>query len=72
MKLEIYRRADGKWAWRLKAGNGQVVATDGGQGYENLGDVADITREIFSGSAVEVTLYPQRPTLGEGSVEIVE
>jgi uncharacterized protein YegP (UPF0339 family) len=35
MKIEIYQRADGKWAWRVRASNGQVVATDGGQGYEN-------------------------------------
>ncbi len=34
-KLEIYRRADRKWAWRLKADNGFIVATDGGQGYED-------------------------------------
>ena len=31
---EIYKRTDGKWAFRVKASNGQVVATDGGQGYE--------------------------------------
>lgn len=34
-KLEIYRRVDRKWAWRLRADNGYIVATDGGQGYEN-------------------------------------
>lgn len=33
MKLEIYRRADGLYAWRLKAANGRIIATDGGQGY---------------------------------------
>ncbi|MGI0521797.1 YegP family protein [Microbacterium maritypicum] len=31
----IYKRADGNWAWRLKADNGQIIATDGGQGYES-------------------------------------
>jgi len=34
----LYRRADGLWAWRLTADNGEIVATDGGQGYENEGD----------------------------------
>jgi len=29
-----YQRHDRKWAWRIKATNGQIVATDGGQGYE--------------------------------------
>lgn len=32
-KGEVYKRADGKWAFRVKASNGQIVATDGGQGY---------------------------------------
>lgn len=32
--VELYRRKDKKWAWRRKdAHNGEVVATDGGQGY---------------------------------------
>ena len=35
-KREVYERADGKWGWRVKADNGQVVATDGNQGYESL------------------------------------
>ncbi|WP_248240578.1 YegP family protein [Microbacterium kunmingense] len=34
-EFEVYQRADGKWAWRLKAANGEIVATDGGQGYEH-------------------------------------
>jgi uncharacterized protein YegP (UPF0339 family) len=34
----LYKRSDGKWAWRLEADNGRVIATDGGQGYENEGD----------------------------------
>lgn len=34
-KLEVYTREDRKWAWRLKADNGFIVATDGGQGYED-------------------------------------
>ncbi len=28
---ELYKRRDGKWAFRVKASNGQIVAT--GQGY---------------------------------------
>ena len=35
-KREVYERADGKWGWRVKADNGQVVANDGNQGYESL------------------------------------
>ena len=32
---EVYKRTDGKFAFRVKASNGEVVATDGGQGYSN-------------------------------------
>lgn len=33
MKVQVYRREDGKWDWRAKARNGRIVATSGGQGY---------------------------------------
>lgn len=36
--LHCYKRSDKKWAWRLTADNGAVIATDGGQGYENYRD----------------------------------
>ena len=32
---ELYERKDGLWDWRRRAVNGQIVATSGGQGYEN-------------------------------------
>lgn len=38
MNIEVYRREDGKWAWRLKAGNHEILANDAGQGYENKDD----------------------------------
>lgn len=31
----LYERPDGKWGWRLKADNGQIIATDGNQGYDS-------------------------------------
>jgi len=37
-KIETFQRTDGLWAWHLVAGNGEIVATDGGQGYENKRD----------------------------------
>lgn len=36
--LHCYKRTDGRWAWRLTADNNQIVATDGGQGYQNYSD----------------------------------
>lgn len=44
----VYVRADGKWAWSLTT-NGNVVATDGGQGYENESDARDMADRIVSG-----------------------
>jgi uncharacterized protein YegP (UPF0339 family) len=29
-KGEIYKRNDDKWAFRVRASNGEIVATDGG------------------------------------------
>ena len=45
----LYKRADGKWAWQLKASNGAIVATDGGQGYENESDARTMADYIISG-----------------------
>lgn len=45
----IYKRSDGKWAWNLKADNGYIVATDGGQGYENEEDCRTIADAVVSG-----------------------
>lgn len=45
----IYQRTDGKWAWRLKANNGLIVATDAGQGYENRSDAETMVDHIVGG-----------------------
>lgn len=44
----LYKRKDGKWAWNLKV-NGRIVATDGGQGYENKADARDMADRIIGG-----------------------
>jgi uncharacterized protein YegP (UPF0339 family) len=46
---ELYRRTDAKWAWRIKARNGQVVATDGGQGYETKTHARTTLEKVISG-----------------------
>lgn len=53
MKLEIYRRDDRKWAWRLLTKNGSVVATDGGQGYERRVDCERQARIVLAIGARE-------------------
>jgi uncharacterized protein YegP (UPF0339 family) len=44
----LYQRTDKKWAWRLVS-NGNIIATDGGQGYENESDARTMADRIVSG-----------------------
>lgn len=44
--LHCYKLADGKWAWRLTADNGNIVAVDGAQGYENYADCQAIADKV--------------------------
>jgi uncharacterized protein YegP (UPF0339 family) len=45
----LYKRVDGKWAWRLEADNGRIIATDGAQGYDNEGDARTMADRIIGG-----------------------
>jgi uncharacterized protein YegP (UPF0339 family) len=45
----VYVRDDGRWAWQLTADNGQVIATDGSQGYENEDDARTMADRIIGG-----------------------
>lgn len=45
----LYTRSDGKWAWRLKADNGEIIAVDGSQGYENENDAREMADKIVGG-----------------------
>lgn len=48
-KGEVYRRRDGKWAWRIKAPNGRIVATDGSQGYDHKIDAHRTVTRLLAG-----------------------
>ncbi|MBT1610648.1 MULTISPECIES: YegP family protein [Curtobacterium] len=45
----LIERSDGKWGWQLKANNGQIVATDGSQGYENESDAREMADRVIGG-----------------------
>lgn len=46
-KLQTYKDVKGKFRWRLKSKrNGQIVATDGGQGYSRETDLWRVIRNI--------------------------
>lgn len=47
--VETYEREDGKRGWRIKSGD-DIVATDGGQGYNNEEDALTGLYNIFFGS----------------------
>jgi uncharacterized protein YegP (UPF0339 family) len=49
MAGEIFKRADGKFGFRVKATNGQVVATDGGQGYSDKADAKSTLQRLLNG-----------------------
>ena len=48
-KAEVYKRKDGKWAYRVKSSNGQVVATDGGQGYASKKSALNTVTKLIGG-----------------------
>ncbi len=49
MAGEIVKRADGKFGFKVKASNGQVVATDGGQGYSSKADAKSTLEKLLKG-----------------------
>jgi uncharacterized protein YegP (UPF0339 family) len=49
MKFQLYKDAAGEWRWRLRAKNGQVIATSG-EGYKNAYDCMDMIRTIQIGA----------------------
>lgn len=47
--VEDYTREDGKLGWRVRVG-GDIVAVDGGQGYENKKDMLQSFFGLFFGT----------------------
>jgi uncharacterized protein YegP (UPF0339 family) len=46
----LYKRTDGKWAFRVRASNGQVVAADGGQGYSSKASARNTLEKLLTGA----------------------
>ncbi|GAB3593306.1 YegP family protein [Angustibacter peucedani] len=55
-KFELYQDAKGEYRWRLKSGNGQVIAT-GGEGYSSRSGaengIAAVKRDAPGADTVE-------------------
>lgn len=47
-KGELYRRKDGKWSFRVKASNGQIVAQ--GQGYASKTSARSTLQKLLDGA----------------------
>ena len=61
-KGELYQRKDGKWAFRVKAANGQIVATDGSQGYESKSSAKATLKKLLAGSYTKCEEYQRERT----------
>lgn len=53
----VYQRPDKKWGWRLKSDNGNIIATDGGQGYENEADCKAMADKVVGGTYKDAKKY---------------
>jgi hypothetical protein len=63
-RLDVYRRDDGLWGWRLHCATGRVVAQDGGCGYRDRAAAAVTARELLAGDLyVIVEEEPALPVL---------
>ncbi|MEV8023675.1 hypothetical protein [Microbacterium sp. NPDC080220] len=62
-RLTIIKRRDGKYGWSLYGDNGtDIIATDGGQGYENYADALTMARKVTSGHYASSPLYNRDDT----------
>ncbi|KHL05133.1 DUF1508 domain-containing protein [Sinomonas humi] len=52
-ELNVYQRPDHNWGWRLISDNGNVIATDGGQGYEHEAMAEQMGEQVITGHYAE-------------------
>lgn len=56
-KFEVYQDSKGEYRWRLKSGNGQIIAT-GGEGYTSkagcLNGIESVKRDAGAAQVAEV------------------
>lgn len=50
MRAEIYRRPDKRWDWRLKGANGEIIATSGGQAFNERNDAKEAADRVLAAS----------------------
>jgi uncharacterized protein YegP (UPF0339 family) len=62
-QLDLFRRDDGRWSWRLHNVMGRVLAVDGTEGYEDVATAAMTARDVLSGD-LEVVFEDELVTTG--------
>lgn len=53
---QVYKDRRGQWRWRLRADNGKIIATSGGDGYKNLQDCMDMVGVLRSNPNTEIVV----------------
>jgi uncharacterized protein YegP (UPF0339 family) len=69
---EIYKRSDGLFDWRLRASNGQIIATSGGQGYTERNDAQEGADRVIEIMAHLDSNHPGLETPQETQAHIAE
>lgn len=59
-RIEVFERVDGKYGFRAIGRNNEIVATDGGQGYENDHDAANTAGGVVVESNTAPIVYVGR------------
>ena len=63
---ELFKGSDGKWAFRVKAANGRVVATDGGPpGYKAKSEARTVLQKLLKGTYDGPIREPAAVTCGQ-------
>ena len=63
---ELFKGSDGKWAFRVKASNGRVVATDGGPpGYKSKSEARSVLSKLLKGDYNGPIREPAAVTCGQ-------
>ena len=62
-QLDLFRREDGRWSWRLHNVTGRVLAVDATDGYDDVATAAMTARDLLSGD-LEVVFEDELVTTG--------
>jgi len=59
MEIVVYKRDDGLWDWRMKAGNGEIIATSGGQGFTERNDAVEAAERVLEADSDMMLVFEE-------------